>query len=117
MRKANAGQSATETPTEEADTWRVAQLLVDRLGAEARAHAANRANELLDIQGPCRSRVVDGNYPRSRPLAVDRKGFAGLTNAPIGGDPYDMQATGPTAKAGSYPFKLISFVRAGPSPT
>jgi hypothetical protein len=49
MRKANAGQSATETPTEEADTWRLAQLLVDRLGAEARAHAANRANELLDI--------------------------------------------------------------------
>jgi hypothetical protein len=27
----------------------VAQLLVDRLGAEARAHAANRANKLLDI--------------------------------------------------------------------
>ena len=33
----------------EADTWRAAQLLVDRLGADAHAHAANRANELLEI--------------------------------------------------------------------
>jgi len=49
MRKTNAGQSATETPTEEADIWRAAKLLADRLGADARAHAANRASELLEI--------------------------------------------------------------------
>jgi len=35
--------------TEQTDVWRAAKLLVDRLGADARAHAANRANELLEI--------------------------------------------------------------------
>jgi hypothetical protein len=35
--------------TEQADIWKAAQLLVDRLGADARAHAANRASELLEI--------------------------------------------------------------------
>ena len=49
MRKANADQSATKTPTEEADIWTAAKLLADRLGADARAHAANRASELLEI--------------------------------------------------------------------
>jgi hypothetical protein len=34
--------------TEQADIWRAARLLADRLGADARAHAANRASELLD---------------------------------------------------------------------
>jgi hypothetical protein len=34
--------------TDEADIWRAAKLLVDRLGADARAHAANRASELLE---------------------------------------------------------------------
>jgi hypothetical protein len=49
MRKVNAGQSAMETPTEEADIWKAAKLLADRLGTDARAHAANRASELLEI--------------------------------------------------------------------
>jgi hypothetical protein len=35
--------------TEEADIWRAARLLVDRLGADAHAHAADRARELLEI--------------------------------------------------------------------
>ena len=30
-------------------TEQAAKLLVDRLGADARAHAGNRANELLEI--------------------------------------------------------------------
>jgi hypothetical protein len=34
--------------TEQADIWRAAKLLVDQLGADARAHAANRASELLE---------------------------------------------------------------------
>jgi hypothetical protein len=35
--------------TEQADIWRAAKLLADRLGTDARAHAANRASELLEI--------------------------------------------------------------------
>jgi hypothetical protein len=35
--------------TEQTDAWRAAKLLVDRLGADARAYAENRANELLEI--------------------------------------------------------------------
>ena len=35
--------------TEVADVWTAAKLLIDRLGVDARAHAANRASELLEI--------------------------------------------------------------------
>jgi hypothetical protein len=35
--------------TEQADIWRAAKLLADRLGTDARAHAANRSRELLEI--------------------------------------------------------------------
>src|SRR6202007_2461985 len=44
-----ASKSGGSGVTEESDIWRAARLLVDRLGADAHAHAADRARELLEI--------------------------------------------------------------------